>query len=43
VYKEYEDKVVSELREKIAAVDESKGLKKEVFEAFLGKIYKRTK
>lgn len=43
VYKEYEEKVVCELREKIAAVDESKGLKKEVFEAFLGKIYKRTK
>ncbi|KAI2737084.1 hypothetical protein DTO013E5_6104 [Penicillium roqueforti] len=43
VYKEYEEKVVGELHEKIAAVDESKGLKKEVFEAFLGKIYKRTK
>lgn len=43
LYKEYEEKVVGELRAKIAAVDESKGLKKEVFEAFLGKIYKRTK
>ncbi|KAJ5104381.1 hypothetical protein NUU61_001728 [Penicillium alfredii] len=43
LYKEYEEKVVGELRTKIAAVDESKGLKKEVFEAFLAKIYKRTK
>ncbi|KAJ5958074.1 Terpenoid synthase [Penicillium vulpinum] len=43
VYKEYEEKAVGELREKIAAVDESKGLKKEVFESFLSKIYKRTK
>lgn len=43
LYKEYEEKVVGELRTKIAAVDEAKGLKKEVFEAFLGKIYKRTK
>ncbi|GAQ08849.1 farnesyl pyrophosphate synthase [Aspergillus lentulus] len=43
VYKEYEEKTVGELRGKIAAIDESQGLKKEVFEAFLGKIYKRTK
>ena len=43
VYKEYEEKVVTELREKIAAVDEGKGLKREVFESFLAKIYKRTK
>ncbi|KAJ5272399.1 hypothetical protein N7478_007524 [Penicillium angulare] len=43
VYKEYEEKVVGELRAKIAAVDESKGLKKEVLESFLSKIYKRTK
>ncbi|EPS34937.1 Farnesyl pyrophosphate synthase [Penicillium oxalicum] len=43
VYKEYEEKVVGELRAKIAAVDEKSGLKKEVFESFLGKIYKRTK
>ncbi|KAJ5466631.1 Farnesyl pyrophosphate synthase [Penicillium diatomitis] len=42
-YKEYEEKVVGELRAKIAAVDEQSGLKKEVFESFLGKIYKRTK
>ncbi|KAA8642931.1 hypothetical protein EYZ11_001076 [Aspergillus tanneri] len=43
VYKEYEEKTVSGLRNKIAAVDESEGLKKEVFEAFLAKIYKRSK
>jgi farnesyl diphosphate synthase len=43
VYKEYEEMRVRELREKIAALDESEGLKKEVFEEFLRKIYKRTK
>lgn len=43
LYKQYEEKVVGELRTKIAAVDEASGLKKEVFEAFLAKIYKRTK
>lgn len=43
VYHEYEEKVVGELRQKIAAIDESEGLKKEVFETFLGKIYKRSK
>jgi farnesyl diphosphate synthase len=34
---------VADLRAKIAQVDESEGLKKEVFEAFLKKIYKRSK
>lgn len=43
VYKEYEDRIVGELREKIAKLDESEGLKKEVFEEFLRKIYKRSK
>lgn len=43
VYYEYEEKTVGELREKIAAVNESGGLKKAVFETFLGKIYKRSK
>ncbi|KAK3704611.1 Farnesyl pyrophosphate synthetase [Vermiconidia calcicola] len=43
VYKEYEEARVKELREKIAAVDESEGMKKEVFEEFLRKIYKRSK
>lgn len=42
-YKEYEEKVVGEIKEKIANIDESEGLKKEVFEAFLAKIYKRSK
>jgi len=43
IYKEYEEQRVGELREKIATLDESEGLKKEVFEEFLRKIYKRTK
>ncbi|CAG7998148.1 unnamed protein product [Penicillium salamii] len=43
VYKKYEERVVGELHEKIAAAHESKDLEKKVFEAFLGKIYKRTK
>ncbi|KAF1809639.1 ERG20 farnesyl diphosphate synthase [Eremomyces bilateralis CBS 781.70] len=43
VYHAYEEETVSMLRKRIADVDESEGLKKEVFEAFLGKIYKRTK
>lgn len=42
-YKDYEEKVVGEIWEKISALDESDGLKKEVFEAFLAKIYKRSK
>nr|OQO18458.1 Farnesyl pyrophosphate synthase [Rachicladosporium sp. CCFEE 5018] len=43
VYKEYEEERVADLRKKIAAVDESQGMKKEVFEEFLRKIYKRSK
>jgi farnesyl diphosphate synthase len=42
-YKDYEEKRVGEIRKMIAEVDESEDLKKSVFEAFLGKIYKRTK
>lgn len=42
-YKDYEEKVVGEIKQKIANIDESEGLKKEVFEAFLAKIYKRSK
>ena len=42
-YQKYEEVRVNELREKIAAVDESQGLKKSVFEEFLRKIYKRSK
>ena len=40
-YQDYEDKRVGEIRKMIATVDESGGLKKEVFESFLSKIYKR--
>ncbi|KAK6430075.1 Farnesyl pyrophosphate synthetase [Oleoguttula sp. CCFEE 5521] len=43
VYKKYEEERVADLRKKIAAVDESQGMKKEVFEEFLRKIYKRSK
>lgn len=43
VYHNFEEKRVKEIRELIAQVDESQGLKKEVFESFLGKIYKRSK
>nr|POE87284.1 farnesyl pyrophosphate synthase [Quercus suber] len=42
-YHEYEDARVSDIKEKIAALDESHGLKKSVFEEFLRKIYKRSK
>ena len=42
-YKEYEEARVAEIREKIATIDESEGLKKAVFEEFLRKIYKRSK
>ena len=42
-YQDYEEKRVGELRKLIDAVDESKGLRKGVFEVFLAKIYKRTK
>jgi farnesyl diphosphate synthase len=43
VYQAYEEKRVGEIRKMIARVDESEGLKKEVFETFLKKIEKRTK
>ena len=43
IYKDYEEKRVGEIRKMIAEVDESEGLKKTVFESFLGKIYKRSK
>ena len=42
-YREYEEKRVGELRERIAAVDEGEGLRRAVFEEFLRKIYKRSK
>lgn len=40
-YVDYEEKRAGELRQMIQKVDESEGLKKEVFEVFLNKIYKR--
>ncbi|KAF2153436.1 ERG20 farnesyl diphosphate synthase [Myriangium duriaei CBS 260.36] len=43
VYHQYEDERVGEIKKMIANVDESEGLKKEVFEEFLRKIYKRSK
>ncbi|KAI1332140.1 farnesyl pyrophosphate synthetase [Xylariaceae sp. FL0255] len=43
LYHDYEEKTVGELRTKIGQIDEAEGLKKEVFETFLGKIYKRSK
>jgi farnesyl diphosphate synthase len=42
-YLDYEETIVAQLRKKIAAVDESRGFKGEVLEAFLKKIYKRQK
>lgn len=43
IYEDFEEKTVNSLQEKINKVDESEGLKKEVFEVFLSKIYKRSK
>ncbi|KAI1762719.1 terpenoid synthase [Hypoxylon sp. FL1150] len=43
LYQDYEEKRVGELRQLISGLDESEGLKKGVFEAFLAKIYKRSK
>lgn len=43
VYQEYEEKAVGEIRQRISKVDESHGLKKDIFESFLSKIYKRSK
>ncbi len=42
-YHDFEERRVAELRDLIAKVDESEGLKKEVFDTFLNKIYKRSK
>ncbi|GAB7351106.1 hypothetical protein MBLNU459_g1571t1 [Dothideomycetes sp. NU459] len=43
VYHEYEEDIVGKMKSMINNVDESEGLKKEVFEEFLRKIYKRSK
>lgn len=42
-YYEYEETTVAELKKRIATVDESRGFKAAVLEAFLNKIYKRSK
>ncbi|CAN9221231.1 unnamed protein product [Alternaria alternata] len=42
-YEQWEEERVADLRAKIDKIDESEGLKKEVFETFLQKIYKRSK
>lgn len=43
LYTEYEEQIAAKLRQKIDSVDESRGLKKEVLNAFLAKVYKRSK
>ena len=43
VYLDYEQDVVGKIRKLIEGVDESEGLKRGVFEGFLGKIYGRKK
>jgi farnesyl diphosphate synthase len=43
-YEEYESGIYTKLKSLIASVEaEGSGLKKEVFESFLAKIYKRSK
>lgn len=42
-FAEYEESIVSKIHELIDSIDESEGLKKEVFTLFLDKIYKREK
>ncbi|KAM0258831.1 hypothetical protein ACHAQJ_003673 [Trichoderma viride] len=42
-YEAFEEKRATELKEQINKIDESQGLKKQVFEVFLSKIYKRSK
>ncbi len=43
LYTKYEDHAVAVIRKRIAEVNTSEGLKPQVFEAFLNKIYKRQK
>ena len=43
VYAKYEEDAVGLIRERISKVDTREGLKSEVFDAFLKKIYKRSK
>ncbi|KAL6452364.1 LOW QUALITY PROTEIN: ERG20 Farnesyl pyrophosphate synthase [Candida maltosa Xu316] len=43
IYNDYEESIVAKLRQQIEQIDESRGLKKDVLTAFLGKVYKRSK
>lgn len=43
IYEDFEEKSVTKIRALTAQLDESEGLKKEVFDEFLQKIYKRSK
>ena len=43
VYHEFEEQSVTAIKTMIEAVDESEGLRKEAFQSFLNKIYKRQK
>lgn len=42
-FEQFEEKRAAEIRDMINNIDESEGLKKSVFDAFLAKIYKRSK
>ena len=42
-YHEYEESTAANLKEKIAAIDTDRGLKPDIFTAFLDKIYRRQK
>ncbi|KAF0331463.1 Farnesyl pyrophosphate synthase [Colletotrichum sp. SAR11_59] len=42
-FEEFEEKRATEIKDMINNIDESEGLKKGIFEAFLAKIYKRSK
>lgn len=42
-YADYEEESFSKLNGLIGQIDESLGLKKDIFRAFLAKIYRRTK
>lgn len=43
VYRDYEATTVAELDRRVAAVDETEGLRREIFQAFLDKIRNRTR
>jgi farnesyl diphosphate synthase len=42
-FEKYEQETYGELTSLIEGIDESRGLKKEVFRSFLAKVYKRSK